>query len=407
MKKILRGALLPVFTLALAGCTLFTFTALEPSAGESRTETASVTPPPQAQTQAAVTVTQAKLNEWFPGAPQNQITVIYVKGISDFDNAIRTIRNGLTRYYVLSFDNASIGLNGINSRGSSFARESGFSPAGTVLYEANETTVVFTGRGELYLISPGHLINVSRNKTLIIDGDITLRGIQGNNLALVFAGTSVGDISSNGGLDLRSGTITGNINTEGGGGGVELQGIGTTFRMSGGAITNNTGISGGGVYINRQGGFIMSGGTISGNSAVLNRFGGFGTGTGGGVRFESYWVSEQFPYFTMTGGTISGNTAVKGGGVCFTTMEGATPFMSSLMIFNKTGGVIYGNDAPAGQRNTSAEGNTSGHAMIINPIHQNIYRDTTMNAGETLRIDGVASQLPMTGAAEKNGWTRR
>jgi len=126
-------------------------------------------------------------------------------------------------------------------------------------------------------------------------------------------GTSAGGSTAGGGVYVISGTFTMSdsatvsVNKAGNGGGVCVDGSGSTFTMTGGAISGNTAYfaegegyagDGSGVRVGSNATFTMLGGTVSDNEA------GFG---GGGV----YLVGT----FTLSDGTVSGNTAEIGGGV--------------------------------------------------------------------------------------------
>ena len=163
----------------------------------------------------------------------------------------------------------------------------------------------------------GTLFSVGLGVTLILDKNITLRGIYGNNSSIVI-------VEAGGSLIMREGsTITGNSNNSYGGG---VYVDGGTFEMTGGTISGNEAeafFSGGGVYVN-LGIFKMNGGTISGNEA----------GTGGGVYVNS-------GTFEMTGGSISGNEASYGGGVY---VNNGMPNGPNGGIFKMYGGTIYGSN---------------------------------------------------------------
>jgi hypothetical protein len=214
----------------------------------------------------------------------------------------------------------------------------------------NYKEVRLTGNGKMSLSGTGSLILVSANQTFIIDGP-TLQGTSGNNMPLVFTA---------GGLELRSGYITGNKNDDVCGGvGVDTGG---TFTMSGGEISGNNSVgAGGGVFI-AGGTFTMSGGAVSENNADYGGGGVFiwdstftmtggaisdntSAGNGGGVYLD--YVS-----FDMKAGTISGNTASHGGGV----------FNNNDATFTMTGGVIYGSGAADSLKNTA----TSSGAAVYN-----------------------------------------
>jgi hypothetical protein len=110
---------------------------------------------------------------------------------------------------------------------------------------------------------------------------------------------------------MNGGTVSGNTATEGGG--VYVAGTlpdfqsnptqtGSTFTMNGGTISGNkstaSGPGGGGVFVQDGGTFKMKGGFISGNEAAYH---------GGGVFIENYIIAS--PGFEKTGGVIYGANA--------------------------------------------------------------------------------------------------
>ncbi|MDR1870218.1 MAG: InlB B-repeat-containing protein [Treponema sp.] len=147
-----------------------------------------------------------------------------------------------------------------------------------------------------------------------------------------------------------SAKISDNISTNYNGGGVFVAG---TFKMTGGAIENNTATIGGGVIVFPNGIFNMSGGTVGGTSGAGNS-----ATVGGGVSVEpagtftmsgnakvsgntaeesggGVYVWGQTTIFTMTGGEVSGNTADFGGGM----------FVVGGGTINMNGGEVLGNEA--------------------------------------------------------------
>jgi hypothetical protein len=90
-------------------------------------------------------------------------------------------------------------------------------------------------------------------------------------------GTITGNESQNGSVyvsfrgtfRMTGGEISGNTSTAWGGG-VNVEGDGTSFTMTGGVISDNTAIFGGGVSVGYSGTFTMTGGTITGNAAEVN-----------------------------------------------------------------------------------------------------------------------------------------
>jgi DNA-binding CsgD family transcriptional regulator len=134
--------------------------------------------------------------------------------------------------------------------------------------------------------------------------------------------------------------------------------------------------------------FVMKGGTIRGNinntQNVIN--------CGGGVFISG------FALFTMEGGAIMNNTAYRAGGGFHTGSRGS---------FKKTGGIIYGADAPAGYRNTALNGNGSpkvyGHAVYValieSPAMQ--FRDKTVRENDPLTYTGSSKENGVFGKGEK------
>jgi hypothetical protein len=202
---------------------------------------------------------------------------------------------------------------------------------------------------------------------------------------------SGGGVYIEGGTFLMEGnaTVTGNAanNTlyNASGGGVYIQsGI---FTMEGNATVtrNTTGNSGGGVYVASGSLSIEGSASVSGNTAA---FGEYGSGNGGGVYLgngtftlrDKSIISRNIVAKGDGGGVylsngtftiqddsvISGNTATQGGGV---RINGGA--------FTKTGGTIFGNDAPSAQRNTASG---LGHAVHAgNSRYRNATAGSTVN----------------------------
>jgi uncharacterized repeat protein (TIGR02543 family) len=213
---------------------------------------------------------------------------------------------------------------------------------------------------EVSLSSNGYLFQISAGE-LILDNNITLKGLTTNNSPLIRV------YGASASLTMKAGAkITGN--TAAIGGGVYVSGGRLT--MEGGEISGNTAtISGGcvGVYV-YNGSFTMSGGKISDNTATI--------GGGGGVS-----VSDNSS-FIMSGGEISGNTSGFGGGVIVQNSS-----------FNKTGNSIICGDIDGdpdngnATDNTATQGNKSGHAVYYQAYDDNAkswifyYRDATLGSG--------------------------
>ena len=227
-------------------------------------------------------------------------------------------------------------------------------------YGGKSITIGLRGVGAnrtVSLSSNGTMFTIQAGVTLVLDGNITLKGRAEN-------GTNLIDVSSRGTLVMNPDAI---LTENTGGAGVFIRNYGT-FTMNGGAISNN---GTNGVLINRDGVFNMAGGTISGNGFVnegrINPEGVFLLGTfnmsGGTISGNAGWgvmiAAPGSPYgtFTMSGGTISSNgvgglqvhgVIVARGGTF--TMSGGTiseHTNSGVMIdygaFTMSGGIISGN----------------------------------------------------------------
>ena len=160
-----------------------------------------------------------------------------------------------------------------------------------------------------------------------------------------------------------------NIAPFGNGGGVSVN-DGSTFVMSGGAISGNEAIMGGGVSVNDGSAFVMYGGTISGNEALRD---------GGGVSVSSDSA------FTMARGLISNNMAIRGGGV----------YNSGKFTIGDSS--ITGSSIPSIRNNASTSNNNYGiyHDGLSLVINNNVnVTDTICLAldGHTLRPITLATK---------------
>jgi hypothetical protein len=215
-------------------------------------------------------------------------------------------------------------------------------------------------------VSGSGTINSAGGGVCITGGDFIMEGgtISDNTVTSTYfdaygGGVYVNASSDGGTFTMYNGTISSNTieskYTAYGGG---VHGI---FVMENGAITgntvnvNNTGSTG---YVDAYGGGVygtltMRGGTISNNTINAGRTYGstMVTGAGGGV----------YGSFTMEGGTISGNTlnVSNSGNSSSITVRGGGVYVRGTLT--KTGGTIYGNNAPEDLKNTADGG--QGHAV--------------------------------------------
>jgi len=235
------------------------------------------------------------------------------------------------------------------------------------------------------LYGKGSLFDIQNEVTLILDENITLRGISNNNASLVKVNqggnlilnsrTKIINNISGGGINvdrgyfiMNGGEISGNSSSFGGG--VYINN--STFIMNEGEISGNfkdtststSDASGGGVYVS-NGTFIMNNGKISGNSVNFSN-----STTGGGVyvsgtftlndgeisgnSLRGYYTSNgggvfiSNGTFTMNGGKILGNTSAMYSGGIYNASNGGGVYVSPTGTFIMNGGEISGNSSSNG-----------------------------------------------------------
>ena len=165
-----------------------------------------------------------------------------------------------------------------------------------------------------------------------------------------------------------------------------------TFIFNNGKIIDNFAIYGGAVNIGENATFIMNGGTISGNSGQGLGGGIFSSGTftmRGGTINDNFIVNRGYynnfgggvfvdgGLFTLHNGVISGNSAGRGGGIGimkgnFLMRGGSISGNSGCGIvtyynngIEKSGGIIYGIDAPEGLANRPSAAELWGRDSFI------------------------------------------
>ena len=217
-------------------------------------------------------------------------------------------------------------------------------------------TITLRGIGEMRnvnLSAAGILFTVGSGITLVLDENVTLMGRGPNAIPVTAANTNhLVRINSGGTLIMNEGSrIAGNENT-------------TTTSFNGG----------GGVRVNNGGVFILNGGEISGNSATAGT-GWAGTPSNGGGVFV-----DNGGRFDMRGGTISDNAGQVGGGV-FVAQGNWTVTGASAGTFRIGDGIVHGNNAAVGLRNTSR---TAGSASLGNS--GTVQRGIFNHAGEFLPL---------------------
>lgn len=139
----------------------------------------------------------------------------------------------------------------------------------------NGNNVTLNAEGAVFSVKNGGVLNLADCKGTSC-GSIT--HATSNNGAGVSVGTG-GDGTTAGTFNLYNGNITGNSNSDNGGGVSVLSG--GQFNMYGGTITNNKAASGGGVYVGDNATVTIGGGSITNNEAT----------TGGGMTVEKCQVT--------------------------------------------------------------------------------------------------------------------
>ncbi|MDR3012709.1 MAG: hypothetical protein LBU70_05805 [Chitinispirillales bacterium] len=264
--------------------------------------------------------------------------------------------------------------------------------------DMTNVTIVLRGvdaNRTIRLSANGIMFTVPSTITLILDNNITLQGLPGNNSAMIlvdggtFMMNAGSAITGNGGVGVIAGVRVrhpnppvGTFVMNGGaihrntGGGVRI--VSGSLTMKGGTISDNTAPNGGGVFVGTGGNvtFTMDGGAISNNIAKEK---------GGGVFIENGEKGVGRPTFTMNDGIISGNSASSGGGVyaedyvTFNMRGGtitsniATEYGGGVCVeinstFSKTGGIITGHNSDQEDGNVVGKTNVltdRGHAVSV------------------------------------------
>jgi len=281
----------------------------------------------------------------------------------------------------------------------------------------NNITLILTGNDDQNVIEPtsnGSLFTLGTGLSLVIDGNITLRGRNANNAALVQVNASTAFTMNQGAI------ISGNTNSGGSGGGVNLS-SGGTFTMNGGTVLGNTALRGGGVYMD-GGTFIMHDGEISQNTASSSSTDANGGGVyiGGGAfnmnrgkvygnRALSHSSNPRYPSYSYGGGVyIHGGTfTMHGGEISINTASSNTAFFPSYAsaygggvyvwggIFTIRGGEIIGNTASISYSSSGTQAHGGGVYVRDNATFRisdgSIYGDNA--AAELRNIANTGSVL--------------
>lgn len=204
----------------------------------------------------------------------------------------------------------------------------------------------------------GVYVNGTGSSFTMHNGSISNNIASGSDDAASAGGVYVGGGAT---FTIKSGKINDNT-ADNTGGAVRLAG-GGSFTMTGGEISNNTsGGLGGAVYL-KDGNLTMSNGTISGNKS---------TGTQASKDGGAVYINNG--NFTMTSGTITGNESQKGsGGAVYIDNQGQFIMESGTISNNKSltasGGAVYisnGNFTMTTGTITENTADLDGGAVYIN-----------------------------------------
>jgi hypothetical protein len=222
---------------------------------------------------------------------------------------------------------------------------------------ANNTNLTLTGDEEeriVRLASKGRLFTLPATTSLTLEDNVTLKGMtknidgasEDNNDCLIAVG---GTLTMKEGSKITGNTVgagTGNSRTAG----VTLNAAGATFIMQGGSITENT--------------------TLENPNAA-------------GAVWIGSGAEDNVCTFTMSGGIISNNRATGS-----TTISCGGVFLARKnIVFEKTGGIIYGGSATGGNANTALGTATNkGHAVLWERNWRKVDGDATHNISNVNNI---------------------
>jgi hypothetical protein len=270
---------------------------------------------------------------------------------------------------------------------------------GKVTGNTYTTTVDRTGGGGIFV--DGGTLEIAGGE---ISGNTTVMN-QSAPIVVVGGGIRVKGgtvVMSAGSVKNNTLTNSGSGDRHGWGGGIALDND-NNFTMSGGSIEGNTitvtstsmcaSANGGGVHVDNCS-FVMSGGAIRNNTVTSNSSNNWGGATGGGVR-----VAGSSSSFDMQGGEIYGNICTYNlpsedlGGYDQGAFGGGVSVIGGTM--QKTGGVIYGEDAAGSDINSIPYRNLAqdsgglvvdgGQAvMYFASTAITAWRDTTADTGDNL-----------------------
>jgi hypothetical protein len=205
------------------------------------------------------------------------------------------------------------------------------------------------------LAENGRLFTLPATTSLTLENNVTLQGIT-KNIDGASADNNDCVIAVQGGtLTMKEGSkITGNTVGAGTGNsrtaGVTLNAAGATFIMQGGSITENT--------------------TLENPNAA-------------GAVWIGSGAEDNVCTFTMSGGIISNNRATGS-----TTISCGGVFLARKnIVFEKTGGIIYGGSATGGNANTALGTATNkGHAVLWERNWRKVDGDATHNISNVNNI---------------------
>lgn len=282
-------------------------------------------------------------------------------------------------------------------------------------YLTNPVTLTAThevGSGTLNLCLNGNKVTLNADGAVFSvknDGVLNLTDCKGTGIITHAdskngAGVSVeagSDGTTAGTFNLYNGNITGNSNSDNGGG-VSVLSDGR-FNMHGGTITNNKAASGGGVYVGDNATVTIGGGSIINNNADTD---------GGGMTVEKCQVTLSGTV-TITGnkstgvaGEASSNLYIKGGQSVI--LDSSFDF-SSKVVFkdcdNQYDGTYYISNANALDNTKLRCFTTDAGSQFVKAKDNNVYVATVLDITQkpTVQEDLVYNGTEQTGVNVPNG----
>ena len=253
----------------------------------------------------------------------------------------------------------------------------------------NGNSVTLGADGEVFSIKNGGVLNLTDCK-----GTGSITHADSKNGTGVSVGAGSGETAA-GTFNLYNGSITGNRNTNGNGGGVSVL-SGGKFNMYGGSITKNEAATGGGVYVADNAAVTIGGGSITNNEAATG---------GGGMTVEKCQVtlSGRVTITDNKSAGVASNLYIKGGkGV---TIDNGSFASTSKVVFkdcdNQYAGTYYITNANDLKSNQLTCLTTDAGSQFVKAANDQVYVATVLNDNQkpTVQENLVYNGEEQTGVA--------